>query len=561
MGVYELFDPEARSLYAFLTAERSALRWLAALALAGFLVGLGVGTGHATLSADPPGQPAPWRVALGDSIRATAAHGLLVGWPKHLLFGSARTGVGAGSELGLGSAGVASQQAAAPSAGRQDSSGGAEGERAASGAGVFGKFFSLFFIPFSSPFSSPSSPLVTRHDTVRAFDVLRETVVMHEGGYVHPDLGFLTPAPSGAARGLGMVRESHAMCQVRCHRPRTGYPDNGTPEGMMEEAEEGPCSPFVGAPCRHGGNIDVVTGFSRNTAETLRFDPAYRVEEVLLRIPLASQITRDVALDVLGPLLPPDVSRMWPLEELDDGPLLALLLAHERGLGRDSAYYAYIATLPAEPLCGYWPKWGTAALDAITTYGLDMGMDVNGWAEELLKTRDYADRIAAFLADDYGPYLSSLEGEESIYDPIRWAFCHVVSRAVGGSDIYGALRLVPMLDVVNHHHASGQFQELNGTESVRKGDWLDAIEDDAGTFVLRSTLYGERKPLRKGQELLANYNVPMYSALDWFVNLGFLPREKMGRWKRLDGVRMIREVEKAVMAAVDSEAPTMALGE
>ena len=74
-------------------------------------------------------------------------------------------------------------------------------------------------------------------------------------------------------------------------------------------------------------------------------------------------------------------------------------------------------------------------------------------------------------------------------------------------------------------------------------------------------MYGERKPLRKGQELLANYNVPMYSALDWFVNLGFLPREKMGRWKRLDGVRMIREVEKAVMAAVDSEAPTMALGE
>jgi hypothetical protein len=48
----------------------------------------------------------------------------------------------------------------------------------------------------------------------RVFAVLREAVIREEGGYVHPDLGFMVPAPCGAARGIGMVRGSY---HVRAH--------------------------------------------------------------------------------------------------------------------------------------------------------------------------------------------------------------------------------------------------------------------------------------------------------------------------------------------------------
>lgn len=43
----------------------------------------------------------------------------------------------------------------------------------------------------------------------RLFSILRESIVREEGGFVHPDLGFLVPAPCGAARGIGMVRHSY----------------------------------------------------------------------------------------------------------------------------------------------------------------------------------------------------------------------------------------------------------------------------------------------------------------------------------------------------------------
>jgi len=57
------------------------------------------------------------------------------------------------------------------------------------------------------------------HDEVsraRGFAVLREFVIREEEGYVHPDLGFLIPTPSGASRGIGMIRDIFHKCQVRC---------------------------------------------------------------------------------------------------------------------------------------------------------------------------------------------------------------------------------------------------------------------------------------------------------------------------------------------------------
>ena len=78
-----------------------------------------------------------------------------------------------------------------------------------------------------------------------------------------------------------------------------------------------------------------------------------------------------------------------------------------------------------------------------------------------------------------------------------------------------------MVDLINHDINAGGFIELSGKERIAEGDFVDATESDAGTFVVRSLRHGRRKPLKKGQELLANYNVPHFSPLDWFVSSGF----------------------------------------
>ncbi len=36
------------------------------------------------------------------------------------------------------------------------------------------------------------------------------------------------------------------------------------------------------------------------------------------------------------------------------------------------------------------------------------------------------------------------------------------------------------------------------------------------------------------KELLANYNVPFYSPLDWFLNMGYIPPERAGKWTMID---------------------------
>lgn len=51
--------------------------------------------------------------------------------------------------------------------------------------------------------------------------------------------------------------------------------------------------------------------------------------------------------------------------------------------------------------------------------------------------------------------------------------------------------------------------------------------------MIRSLRHGRRKALKKGQELLVNYNIPHYSPLDWFVSMGFVPPERQGSWQKM----------------------------
>ena len=257
----------------------------------------------------------------------------------------------------------------------------------------------------------------------------------------------------------------------------------------------------------------------------------YTQSEVLLRIPLEAQITRKTALETLLAVIGEQNARAF--EELDDAFILAVYLAHERGLGVNSRIWPYIATLPLRPTCALHWGWQQSVVDVITAMSVEMGSDVQGWPNEVSKASELSEKIVLTLSKAFGEKLAVQSGGPDVTTNIRWSLCQVASRAVAGREDYGNLRLVPMMDMINHDLAADKFTELTGNERMEDGHFLDADENQAGTFVVRSQRHGERERLRKGQELMANYNVPAYSPLDWFINMGYVPPERAGKWTLL----------------------------
>jgi len=389
------------------------------------------------------------------------------------------------------------------------------------------------------------------------FYALREYIIRHDHGYVHPDLGFLIPAPSGAARGIGMVRDSYTKCQRNC------FP--GTSEEMKEEemierkriqelkdqqmAEQEIMDemkrqfPELSSDTAAEGEGDSslpprpsppATQHTASEHQATSTTKPYSQTELLLHIPLEAQITRSTALDILKNILPEEVMKNQ-IANLDDAFVLTVLLAHERGLGDASRFWPYIATLPPRPTCALHPASRQSVVDVVTALSVEMGTDVVGWPNEISKAADVAERIIQTLSSQYKLFLASPPGINFI-DSIRWALCHVASRAVAGREAHGRLRLVPMMDLINHDEAADKFHEVVGNETRNDPDSfaLHAEESDAGAFTVRSRRHGRRKPLKKGQELMANYNVPKYSPLDWFLNMGFVPPERTGKWTMLE---------------------------
>ena len=388
----------------------------------------------------------------------------------------------------------------------------------------------------------------------RVWAVLREAVVREKGGYVHPDLGLLHPAPSGAVRGLGMVQNSHYQCQTMCFpASQQQHPLPLPLENLATLEDDDHSSSRTNNSSNSSDNaIDdsSTTPTLSTTTNTQKVQPQpeskpepqppYQQEQILIRVPLSFQMTRTTALALLVPLIPTnnDVHQRKAtlLHELDDAALLTLQLAHERGVGRYSRWLPYIAALPQEPTCGYSRRLRSVMLDALTAYRQEHGVEADGWSEELVKAMHYAERIADALKTDFGQYLTAPPAGITVTENIQWALCQVASRAIAGYERHGSLRLVPVVDLINHDAAAGAFIELTGKERRRLGDFMDAMEDESGTFVVRSMRHGRWKPLKRGQELLANYNVPLYTPLDWFVSLGFVPYERWGRWVKLDPV-------------------------
>jgi hypothetical protein len=367
--------------------ERQGILWVTACVALGCLFGFGIGSGWLTGATSSSGI-APWRLELGSRIRSSLWYQLLFLWEPRSAYEQ--------------------------------------------------------YYPFAdAEYYARQGPLHPSHP--RVFAVLREAIVREKNGFVHPDLGPLVPAPCGAARGIGMVRDSYHNCQTKCF-PGVAKEKLDLRRNQQQKQQRNPENTTLWLP-------------------PIADKQVYKQEEVLIRVPLGFQMTRAVALDTIMSRLPGEVQRKASPHELDDAALLVLLLAHERGVGRHSRWLPYIATLPKEPSCGYSPKLRPYILDSMHALSQELGVDTYGWQGELVKAQKHAAKIAHGLAKDYGSYIKTPDGTTAA-ENLEWALCQVTSRATGGSEQYGSLRMVPLMDMINHDASAGGFVELTGKERL-----------------------------------------------------------------------------------------------
>mmetsp|Transcript_4967 Transcript_4967/g.11846 ORF Transcript_4967/g.11846 Transcript_4967/m.11846 type:complete len:341 (-) Transcript_4967:269-1291(-) len=313
-------------------------------------------------------------------------------------------------------------------------------------------------------------------DEHKAFDRLVKAVIQ-EGGYVHPSIGILSPAPSGASRGIGMVK--NVKPKIKSGR------------------------------------------------------------DMLMMVPYSYQMTRDLALSTLMEVIPPMVLVDAPLLELDDSALLVLLLAHEYGLGKNSKFLAYIEFLPTWQEsgggCGYENVQDFRQLPTgVEPEEIDMAQQYASRVS-LGMTGDYGE----YLAQDAWPKEWKDEPALALRWALCVVSSRATAanRRAGDNDSGTGVRLIPLVDLANHRKASGGFIELSGNERIMYDDFMDATSDDTGSFVVRSTWKcgTSRVDLEKGDEITVNYNLPGYQAVDWFVSLGFVPAELSSSTMKANG--------------------------
>lgn len=304
--------------------------------------------------------------------------------------------------------------------------------------------------------------VATSKEEQKAFDALVKAV-RKAGGYVHPSVGVLAPAPCGAPRGLGVVVKDASKI------------DNN---------------------------------------------------DVLLKVPYSYQMTRELALSTLKEHIPPSVLIKAPLEELDDAALLVLLLAHEYGLGKKSKFHAYINSLPSSGGgCGWGDDVEDARTlpPGVDLQDVDVALQYahrvsNGMAG------DYGEYLVVAKNNEW-PKEWKAEPALALRWALCVVSSRATA-ATGDSTTGTGVRLVPLADMANHFKSSGGFTELSGKERVAKGDFMDTTQEYARDFLVRSTWKcGTSRELVQGEEITVNYNLPDYGPVDWFLSLGFVPPE------------------------------------
>lgn len=311
--------------------------------------------------------------------------------------------------------------------------------------------------------------------------------IIKEGGYVHPSLQLSSPAPCGADRGV-----------------------------------------IFGSKSSNVDDSDVSSSSNED-----------RPSSIWLRVPFSYQLTRDLALDTLTPLIPNSVLDEAPLDTLDDGALLVLLLAHLRGMTTaNDKWHPFLASLPDDPGCGWWV--GDSIDNGAKRYEHMIPNEV------ITSSRGYVSRVSNGMAKDYGPYLAnnnwpkkwkeaidkSKEQNDGIINAaaraIEWSLCIVSSRGTAASPTLGggSIRLVPFADMFNHNLHSIGFMELTKKDVNNGGTDQGSF---VGSFEVRQM---KDTTVLEGEEITVDYNLVGYTPEDWFLSHGFIPSEVLERNRR-----------------------------
>lgn len=240
----------------------------------------------------------------------------------------------------------------------------------------------------------------------------------------------------------------------------------------------------------------------------------------LIVIPNSLEMNGTRAREDIDRRLPPEART---LEGLDDGALCVLWLAREITHMADSAWEPYLRILPDELSNG----WAVENPEVYLTEIFGDTIDLDAWLRATQEGANYVDRVSTGLYDDYGRFLGISK------DALIWSLGMVSSRSMGGEA--GAC-LVPMLDLVNHNQTAAPFTSFNAGEynDVARSSRSDEDRRDAARRVQGDdwSLWSfdsdnqTPRPLRPGDELLANYFCPSdYSPFDWWLNAGFIPIE------------------------------------
>lgn len=234
------------------------------------------------------------------------------------------------------------------------------------------------------------------------------------------------------------------------------------------------------------------------------------------------------SLEMNGVRARKEINKRLPTEArsllgLDDGALCVLWLAREVSHMADSEWEPYLRSLPDELSNG----WALANPDVYLKEVFGDTIDLGAWLKATDEGAKYVDKVSSGLHKDYGGFLGISK------DALVWALGMVSSRSMGGEK--GA-RLVPLLDLVNHNETAAPFTSFNALEyndverssrSVEeRRDAARRVEGDDWSLWSFDSDNQTPRPLRPGDELLANYFCPEdYSPFDWWLNAGFIPIE------------------------------------
>eukprot|EP00879_Flechtneria_rotunda_P003981 GHRR01004221.1.p1 GENE.GHRR01004221.1~~GHRR01004221.1.p1 ORF type:complete len:501 (+),score=211.42 GHRR01004221.1:164-1666(+) len=388
--------------------------------------------------------------------------------------------------------------------------------------------------------------------------------VRQQGGYVHPSLQVVENAPCGC-RGIVAV---DSVCLPEEKQQQQAQQHTSTDSSTQH-------MPLIAVPeelyMTSADALDILTeAMLSNASSPTEGNAAQHQQTDVFQQPQQQQLQQQMQAQELSS----------KLSCLQPPLLLALLLAYECSKGPESFWQPYIAGLPDEPPCAWWPHLEQQSRHSqqqsvhAASGDKQQRQQQAGWLAGLQKavmqlqdslrlhttagsssaaaaptpmpSADVAQAAAAAVygkcsatAQLFGPYLAGVTAAD-----VAWAYGQVLSRAFGAGPDVG---LAPLIDMLNHKQGAVQPQHWQGdlpagpTGGLCKHTPLTAAPaDDAAqcSNVSASDKYWvvwSQAPtstmgaamsvvLHAGQELFISY-VANCDATTAALNFGFVPPE------------------------------------